>query len=64
VLETEGSFVKLVSKGRFPKLQDFALKMHSTFQSTFTVLSFKLVDLLFHSLNHFVGSGSKIATFL
>jgi len=63
VLETENSFVKLVSKDRFPKLKDFALKMHSTFGSTYIFFGLKLVNLLFHSLNRFVGSGLKIATF-
>jgi len=32
-LETAESFQKLVSKDRFLKLKDFALKMHSTFGS-------------------------------
>jgi len=31
VLETAESFSKLISKDRFPKLKDFALKMHSMF---------------------------------
>jgi len=31
VLETAGSFWKSVSKDRFPKLKDFALKMHLAF---------------------------------
>jgi len=39
MLETEDSFVKLVIKDRFPKLKDFALKMHSSFRSTCTVFS-------------------------
>jgi len=64
MLETEDSFVKLVIKDRFPKLKDFALKMHSSFRSTCTVFSLKLVSLLFHSLNHFVGSDPKVITFL
>jgi len=34
VLETAESFWKLVSKDRFPKLKDFALKWHSTFANT------------------------------
>jgi len=38
VLETEDSFVQLVSKDRFSKQKDFALKMHSTFGSTYTFL--------------------------
>jgi len=54
VLETEDSFVKLVSKHRFPKLKNFALKMYSTLGSTYT---------FFQRLNHFVGSGPKVATF-
>ena len=33
-LQTVESFWKLVSKDRFPKLQDFALKGHSIFGST------------------------------
>ena len=63
MLEIEDSFVKLVSKDRFPNLKDFALKVHSAFGSTCTLFSLKLVNLLFHSLNHFVGSGPKVATF-
>jgi len=31
VLETADSFWKLVGKDRFPKLKDFALKLHSMF---------------------------------
>jgi len=58
VLQTVDSFWKLVRKDRFPKLKDFALKMHST------VLVLKLVNPLFYSLNHFVGSGPEVATFL
>jgi len=33
-LQTVASFWKLLSKDRFPKLQDFALKIHSLFGST------------------------------
>ena len=33
--ETQECFWKLVSKDRFPKLKDFALKMHSMFGSTY-----------------------------
>jgi len=46
-LQTVASFWKLVSKDIFPKLQDFALKMHSIFRSThvrentFSILSSK-----------------------
>jgi len=46
-LQTAESFWKLVSKDRFPKLQDFALKMHSIFgsthvrENTFSILSSK-----------------------
>jgi len=36
VLETVDSFWKLVSTDRFPKLKDFALKMHSTFGNIYT----------------------------
>ena len=32
--ETQKRFCKLVSKDKFPKLKDFALKMHSMFGST------------------------------
>ena len=32
--ETQERFWKLVSKDKFPKLKDFALKMHSMFEST------------------------------
>jgi len=40
VLETVESFWKLISKGRFPKLKDFALKMDSTFGNTYTLFRF------------------------
>jgi len=33
VLETVMSFWKFVSKDRFPKLKDFALKMHTIFKN-------------------------------
>jgi len=36
VLETVKSFWKLVSNNRFPKLKDFALKMHWTFGNTYS----------------------------
>jgi len=35
VLQTAGSFRRLFSKDRFPKLKDFALKMHSVFGNTY-----------------------------
>ena len=35
VLETVGSFSKLVSKERFLKLKHFALKMHLMFGNTY-----------------------------
>jgi len=35
VLEIAESFWKLVSKYSFPELKNFALKMHSTFRSTY-----------------------------
>jgi len=44
VLETGNSFWKLVSKDRFPKLKDFALKIHSTFGNTYTFDSFKTCE--------------------
>jgi len=44
MLETVGSFWKLVSKDRFPELKDFALKMHSTFGNTYTLFSFKTCE--------------------
>jgi len=46
-LQTAESFWKLVSKDRFPKLKDFALKMHSNFgstyvyESTFSILQYE-----------------------
>jgi len=64
VIETVDSFWKLVSRDRYPKLKHFVLKMHSTFENTYTCFSLKLVNLLFYSLNHFVGSGLEVATFL
>ena len=33
--KTQECFWKLVSKDRFPKVKDFALKMHSMFGSTY-----------------------------
>jgi len=42
VIETVDSFWKLVSKDRFPKLNHFAVKMHSTFGNIYTFFSFKL----------------------
>jgi len=43
VTETVDSFWKLVNKDRFPKLNHFALNMHSTFENTYTFFSFKTV---------------------
>jgi len=43
VIETVHSFWKLVSKDRFPKLNHFALKMHSTFRNIDTYSGFKTV---------------------
>jgi len=60
VIETLDSFWKLVSKDRFPKMNHFALKMHSTFGNIYTFLVLKL----FYSLNHFVGSVPEVASFL
>jgi len=37
VLVTVKSFLKSVSKDRFPKLKDFALQMRSTFGDTHTI---------------------------
>jgi len=64
VLETGDSFWKLDSKDRFPKLKDFALKMHSTCENTYIFIVLKFANLLFYSLNHFVISGRKEALFL
>ena len=46
--ETQKRFCKLVSKDKFPKLKDFALKMNSMFESTYvcesTFSTVKLVE--------------------
>ena len=44
VLENVNSFWKLVSKNGFPKLKDFALKMHLTFGNTSTFFSSKTCE--------------------
>jgi len=65
VIETVDSFLKFISEDRFPKLKIFALKMHSTFRNTHTpFLVLKLVNLLFYSLKHCVGSDPEVTTFL
>jgi len=38
VLGTVDTFWKLVSKDRFHKLKNFALRMHSSFGNTYTIL--------------------------
>jgi len=46
VLETVERFRKLFSKDRFPKMNDFALEMHSMFRNTY------VCESTFSTMNH------------